>query len=251
MAATLPTAREVFSSTRFNFRTETFLDFRSEGAITQAIHPYEEATKNEIERSTSGGASHKAAAVIDAVTGFFDDFYALADSKGANKELLLSINRFIENEMTHLVHNFSKLFGDPIEELRAFVSLLDTRRNEAIWREVFTFYFHSRVLSQAPAELVAEFVSHFWRCYLICAKERNARGSSPYYTTRLLKIMDERIYQYFESSNGTHRYRDREFVELFERHTRAIAATSPSETRMELEQFLEIRGYERDRYKIS
>ncbi len=179
--------------------------------------------KAEIEPLFGDSANEKTKFVIDTVTALYDDLFDAAKRQGANDNALSNLNRFIDDGVTHLVHEFSGYFDDDVKDFEAFFSLFETRKNEAIWSVVFTFYFNFDTLNNVPLPLAQSFVSRFWDCW------HRPTEAYPYYGNRLSKIMGDRIYGVQSmDSNGTKHY-DTKYIELFERYSRAVAERSPPE----------------------
>jgi hypothetical protein len=200
-------------------------------AATEELRRYEEAMKDEIEMLFSDSANEKTKLVIDTVSGFYEELFNLAKGKGANDRQLNQINNFIESGMTSLVHEFSGYFDDEVKDFIAFFSLFETRKNEAVWCEVFTFYFNPRMLNAVPSELASEFIKRFWDCYLF---DRTEGKPSPYYFGRLDKILYDQIYGLQSmDSDGTKHY-DTDYIRFFERHSRSIAEQGSPERRSKI-----------------
>jgi hypothetical protein len=169
------------------------------------------------------------AEVMDTVSRFYDELFDAVKARSASDETLKRVNEIIENGMTALVHNFSEYFDDDVKRFQAFTSLLESRKNEAIWREVFTFFFNFRDLSTVPPSLASSFVGRFWDCYYLVDRE-----PEPYYAYRINKILYDRIYGCHRmDADGTEHYED-EYIKLFERFSREIAEKSSPERRAKI-----------------
>lgn len=192
-------------------------------SVMETLDRYEQAMKEVIEPMLSNDANRMTEHTINAVTELLDELYDMAEEHGSSKDTLRYVNQCIEGRMQRLVHDFSGYLKDEVEELRVFTALLNTRRNEAIWCEVFTYYFHFSKISVAPPSLAAEIISRFWDCFLF-AQEADLRNQPlPYYENRVSKIMYEKIYPEMGALRNT------KFIALFENYSLAIAENSPEE----------------------
>jgi hypothetical protein len=233
MARGLSRAEDILSSAEIELSSvHDFLSSRHAlTPVDEEISRYKDAMKAEIEPLFSDSANQKTRDVINSVTALYDDLFDLAKSQRANEVVLREINSFIDHGMTKLVHNFSGYFDDEFKELQAFVSLLETRRNEAIWNGVFTFYFRFPVLSSAPTSLACDFIDRFWHSYLLDQDASQLGRPTPFYGARLSKIFFDQIYDAIRTDAGLKEYRNPDYIKLFERYSLVIAERSSNERR--------------------
>ncbi|MBR0793759.1 hypothetical protein JQ631_32155 [Bradyrhizobium manausense] len=205
--------------------------------LSMEMSAYSEAKKSEMEFMLSDKASASSEEIIGQITELYDRLYSIAEAGGASENVLKRVNDFIEGGMTSLVHNFSGYIDDEVKELRTFVSLFKTRKNEAIWGEVFTFYFRPAYLEQAPNDLVLEFVKRYWECFLrIEELRRQPAAHEPHYSGRISKIFYEGVFG--RNYDEARTYRNPAFVKLFERSSLEVARALPEETSKQIQKWL-------------
>jgi hypothetical protein len=111
---------------------------------------------------------------------------------------------------------------------KAFVQILTMRNNQAIIPEVFNFFLTEEFLSNSPRETALLLIEKFWECAFTAS--RLTPDKKPYYSYRISKILDEKIYGPWTIRAGTAQYRT-DFIQNFENLSKEIMERSPVDLR--------------------